>query len=231
MLEDQRAGGIEASVEETLLVGAELYAGVACTEQGVGQIFTAGDVADVDGFFIGAARAGAVDEQLAVFGDVVDLDRGVLVGTELGGIDEAFILTVQAATEIDGALVLIREALFEEEIAAAFDGNAITLDALEFGEFVDHGGSDFDLREILLGVLHLLGDPGAGLGAVLVFEPAIGVGDLRAVDLLGDGLLLRRRRRRKCDAVAAFDFGGLVGGVGHHGEEEKEEQKTESHGR
>ncbi len=127
------------------------------------------------------------------------------------------------------------EAAGEEEVVAALRGHAHGVDAHELGELVFRLRDGLELREVLVGVGVLRGDEGASLGAVGVFEPAVGVGDGDGGGGAGagvgvcDGLTLDGGRRGKGDAVFAadlglglgLDLGGRLGGE-QRGRDEQE---------
>ena len=125
---------------------------------------------------------------------------------------------------VDRSLVFVSEAFLEKISPAALGGDVIAFDTFKACQVLDDLGSDLDLGKIFFGVLHLLGDPGAGLGTFRIFEPAVGIGERDSVDGLGHGFCFGHRRRGQDDSVATFDFGGTFSGESEVGEKEDEEQ-------
>jgi hypothetical protein len=90
--------------------------------------------------------------------------------------------------------VFIRQAPAEEVAAPPFDGHAVGIDAAELREPLLHLLAHGDAAEERLRVLDLSVQPRARLGAVLIFQPAIGIGDRNTVQ--GIGHRMHRRWRR-----------------------------------
>ena len=131
-----------------------------------------------------------------------------------------------ADAHVDGALVLVGKALFEEVFSGAQDRRGVLVDAHEGGQLGGDLRQGGDLVEILLRVGILFADPGARGGTFCVFEPAVGVFDLRAVVVVGDDVDGGDGRRGQGDAVVAFDGLRRVTGIlgsDHQGTSEEDE--------
>src|SRR6185437_2647694 len=102
---------------------------------------------------------------------------------------------------------------------AALDGNSYGFHVVKIREALNDLRTNLYVRKILLGVAHLLVDPGARFRTLLIFEPTIIVGEGVAGDFVGNRLHLRRRRWRKDDAVSASNFflGGNISRDQGHG--------------
>jgi hypothetical protein len=76
----------------------------------------------------------------------------------------------------------------------AFGGEAVGIDAAELCETLLHLVAHGNAAEERLRVLDLRFQPGARFGAVLIFQPAVGIGDGDAVQGIGDGMYGTRGR-------------------------------------
>src|SRR4051794_19176252 len=113
---------------------------------------------------------------------------------------------MQAFADVDGCLVLIRQALRVEVRIVPFGGNPNRLDVLEFRESLHDFRPDLYLREILLRVAHLRVDPRTRLRTVLILEPTIRIGDRMSRNGIGYWLRFSWRGRRKNDSVSPVNF-------------------------
>src|SRR5208283_4558018 len=125
-----------------------------------------------------------VQEQSTVRGNTKWLHCRVPAGSSFRGINQKTILAVCAFTHVDARLLLVREAL-PEEIAATGDlQGVIGFDGEEFSNALTNALTPRDVVQIGAGIASLLFDPSARARGILVFEPAIRVGDGDAVENL-----------------------------------------------
>jgi hypothetical protein len=94
------------------------------------------------------------------------------------------ILAVCAFTHVNARLLLVGQALPEEIAAAGFLQGVICFDGEEFANPLTNPFSSRNAFEIGSGISRLFFDPSARAGRVLVFEPAIRVGDGDTVENL-----------------------------------------------
>mmetsp|Transcript_6598 Transcript_6598/g.27333 ORF Transcript_6598/g.27333 Transcript_6598/m.27333 type:complete len:718 (+) Transcript_6598:973-3126(+) len=209
-------GGIEAGVEEALAIGRPGGAAELDPFDGVRQVLAGGEIAHPPGLPVGAGAGHAIGQQLAVTRgrDATQGHRAVLA--QRVGVERHLRRVLQRGGRVEHALGL-QAAVVGPEIALALaEGDAELLEVIELGvelahrQALRHGGEEF------VGDLVLLHDPGLGVGAVVVFQPAVGVGHrgvvigVDLVDLAGDGVADR----------LALGAGGEQGGKGECGQGE-----------
>jgi hypothetical protein len=124
-----------------------------------------------------------------------------VIGAKALGGEEDFVGAVHTVAAADDEEVRVRGALGKEIVAAAFERGGEGIDFLEFtkalgdllasGERIEGGGGAAILRF----------NPCSGFWAVLVFEPAIGVGNGDAVQGVDSGVFMRWRRARAVGGV------------------------------
>src|SRR5258706_15306658 len=92
------------------------------------------------------------------------------------------ILAVCAVTHVNARLLFVGKALSEEVAAAGFLQRVIGFDGEEFANTLTDALAPRDAVQIRPSVERLFLDPGARARRILVFEPAIRVGDGDTVD-------------------------------------------------
>ncbi len=96
-------------------------------------------------------------------------------------IDRHFVLAIQARAHADGGAILVGLAAAEKVAPVAFGGKPIGIDPAQLFQTPLHLIAHGDAGEKRLRVRDLCVQPGARLGAVLVLEPAVGIGNRDAV--------------------------------------------------
>ena len=120
-----------------------------------------------------------------------------MIRAERIGVNQDFILSRRSFPRIQNGLLLVGRPLQEEIAAVLLDRDADALNAHQLGQallqcLATGPGIEQGARVLVLRI-----DPGARFRALLVFEPAVGVGDFDAVNDLPDVVRARRRRRRE----------------------------------
>ena len=219
------AGARIARVEQPAAVGGEggAAAGGAVLHvlDDVGQRLAGGDVVDVQVAALGAALGQRDGDALAVERRHVPVDGGVAARVERHRIEEhALGPERRRAAHHEERLLLGRLRLHGEELSAAPAQAAPHGRARlhERGDARADGRHARQRREERARPLVLRVRPGAHLGVLAVFEPAVVVARVDAGDAAGDRALGRRRSGRELagsGGVLDEEQGGDGGGEGH----------------
>src|SRR5258708_10347366 len=105
------------------------------------------------------------------------------------------ILAVCAFTHVNARLLLIRQALSEELAVAGLLQGVMGFDGEEFSNALSDAFTPRDGVQVSASVECLLFDPGSSARRILVFEPAVGVGDRNSVEYVRHRLEGRMGRR------------------------------------
>src|SRR5260370_39448108 len=102
---------------------------------------------------------------------------GVLARSPFGGIDQKLILAVCTLTHANGRLLLVGKALSEKVAAANLLQGVIGFDGEEFADTLTDALAPGNAVKVCASVASLISNPSSGARRILLFEPAIGVGD------------------------------------------------------
>ncbi len=201
------AGLVVAAVEETGAVAAPAYARELHPLERVGGRLAAIDVKHMPFFPVRAGGRQAVGEIFAVLADRITLQGYGAVGRERVRIEQHARRGIERIGDVEHGLILQAVVARVEIFAAAQLRWAVTLEIPQLGQTLPEPVATGDLREIG-GRKPVLGlDPGMCVRRVDCFQPAIGIGDLGAVVVVGLRSFFRlgigqrgRRIRRMCRA-------------------------------
>jgi hypothetical protein len=182
-------------VVEPAAVGQQRDAAVEPAGQHVGPVGPRRDVAHAQLRLVFAASAEAVDEDPPVLRDVRDADVDGVVGAERVRVQEHLVAALPPLADVEDREIVGRAPLLQEVAAAAPLRCRLHVVAAEGGQ---PRADRFPARpavqpRVRVPVLRL--DPGPGLGAAAVLEPAVGVDDGDPVQDLSHVVPPSRRRR------------------------------------
>ncbi len=188
-------GFVVATVVEAFVLLVPACPGELAPFDLVGEVLAGVDVTHIPGAPVRAAYVGGPGHLLAVAADAQAAQGDRTVVAECVGVDQDTRLAVETFLYVDHRLVLQAVVLGEEVALALAERGAVLGVVPQGGQAVLDLVADGDALEVLEGDGVLGFDPGLGLVAVHVFEPAVGIGHLRAVvvvdlvDLVGRGIL------------------------------------------
>ena len=136
-------------------------------------------VLDKDLVPVTAAAGDDVGQVAAVVGEIQLLQGHGAVVAQRVGVEHHLVVAVGAVL-IQHALVLQAVVLEEVEFVLDFEGSAHLLVVSELGDALFHVLAEGNLGQVVLGDLVLGVDPCLGLGAAVVFQPAVGIRHLGA---------------------------------------------------
>ena len=204
-------GGVAAVVEA---VADPARAGELDPLQHVARLFAGGEVHHADFLPVAAGRVAHHHDVLVVIGGAGQAGRDRPVLAEGVGVEEDPVLAVEAVADVPDALVLQAVVLADVVAVANLPGRADLLVVEDLLVAVADGLAEGDGVQVAAGHGVLGFDPGAGLLAAVVLEPAVGVGDLGAEvgvdDVFGAGVRVIKGLHRI----------GSVGGGATGGQEE-----------
>ncbi len=131
--------------------------------------------------FILAAFADAVGDELPIIGQSVEIHAGGVVGAQRSRINE-HLFRSRSSPHVKDKQILAGGALGIKIAAAAFAGKA---NRIHFDQFAQALGNRIASRQrfqqaLRAGILRI--DPRACFGAVLIFQPAVGIAHHDAVN-------------------------------------------------
>ena len=225
MKESARSIGSHARIVDGFVIRRGLHVKVSRRRKGIGKSRLCIDVEDAGRNLVAAAIASAIENKFAVAADVFKGHAGGMVWGPGKRIDEQLIEAVRGAADVELEKVLAAGPFAEKIAAAALHGcfKRIRVEELrEASRELDAAG-EFGKRG--LGARLFGGDPGASLRSVLIFEPAIRIGNDRAAVGVLRGIDTRRGRTF-CGRRGVL---ALCGREASRGQARDKEQRSSEH--
>ncbi len=203
-------GGIIAAVEEA--VTQPLRIGKLGPHDVVVEHTVLLEILDVDLVPVAAVAGDDVGQVATVVREVERLQGHGAVVAQCVGVEHHLVVAVGTVL-IEHTLVLQSVVLVEVEFVLYLEGSRHLLVVGEFGDALLHILAEGDLGQIVLSHLVLGIDPGLGLGAAVILEPAVRVGHLGAEVVVHRVHAARvgvvdaslRREGRRCNQCAAHE--------------------------
>ncbi len=143
----------------------------------VGKIVAGFQIENVHRHFVLAALAASVENERAVAAHRFETRAHRMILAPGKRIDEHLVAARHAAAHVNQREVLVRRALREEIAAGALDRNRVLIVVIEIREPLGNRVTPGDFRKRGVGACVLGIDPRARFGALLIFEPLVGIGN------------------------------------------------------
>ena len=199
-------------VIESAVIGLPGYAGRARAFDGVGQKLLRGGLNDMQRAHLRATLGCAIRDILAIVRCLPPIERHRPILGKLIGVHQHFVSAVHSFTNEEHRLVLFAFTPGVEVILAAHLRLAQIADFEQLLDAVMQLIATGQLVENAARINQLLGDPLLRFRIASIFQPAVGVDNLVAEVIVGDGLLLGSGRlwnghRRSVAAVVLGQYG------------------------
>src|SRR5688572_21535176 len=181
------------------LVWQYLKAEISSFSQLVGQVFPCLNVHDANRGFVLTTLAHRISQPLSILRNAGHAHRSSLIGAHLVWIYQDFVFALQTLPHVNDKLILVGRSLGKEIAITTRPGDADDIDLEKLLQSFAYGVAARQRSQYRLGIAVLLPNPGARFGTVLIFQPAVRIGDLHAVDSLSIVFHTRLRRRRRLD--------------------------------
>ena len=203
-------------VVQAAAVRLERHSSIQSALQHIGEIRARLDVAETQLGLVLATPAHAVGQKGSVLRDVFDTDVARVIRAQRVRIQEDLVAAVPPLTHVEDREVVLHATLQHEIPSAASNRRPLDVVAGQRREALTDGPTPRQAREQGARVNVLRVDPGSGLGAFPVLEPAVRVDDRYAVDHLSHVVLPRGRwRPRLASGDGACRHEHREGGVLH----------------
>ena len=186
VVENSRAFVAVTGIEQAAVVVLDRDGKVQGPGETIRQRLAAGHLHQPDLGLILPAFPHAVSKERSVVRDLLDVDRDRMVRAHGMRIDQHLVLPSEPIPHDYHRQVLLRESLREEVLPFPLDRLADGIDLQQLRDPLAEPLAPGDRVEHRTGIPILRVDPRAGLGAVLVLEPAVRVDHLDAVENLPD---------------------------------------------
>jgi hypothetical protein len=194
MKERARSIGSYSRIVDGFIIRRGVKAEILRLREGIRESHLCIDVEDARCNLVAAAIPPAIENKFPVAADVFKSHAGGMVWRPGEGVDKELIGSVRGAPDVELEKILAGSAFAEKIAAAALYGRFIGVCVEELGEAGGQLGAAGKVGKRCLSTFLFGGNPCTSLPAILIFEPAIRIGDDGAAVSVLCGIDTRRGR-------------------------------------